>query len=210
MNDENVDPNEQVLHKEDLDPNPFSQFRNWYERALSVIKVDPSAMTLATASKDGAPSARMVLLKGYDEQGFVFFTNYESRKSRELEENPQAALVFYWRGLNRQIRITGTVNRTTQKESEEYFRTRSRDSRLGAWASQQSEVIENREALDRAFHEMEEKYPGDEIPLPPFWGGFRVTPHTFEFWEGRTGRLHDRFRYTRGSDGNWIIERLSP
>lgn len=210
MNNENIDPNEQVLRKDDLDSDPFALFRRWYERALSSVPIDPNAMTLATASKDGLPSARMVLLKGYDERGFVFFTNYESRKGRELEENPRASLVFYWRGLNRQIRITGTVGRTAQKESEEYFRTRSRDSRLGAWASKQSEVIESREALDQAFRDIEEKYPGDDIPLPTFWGGFRLTPNVFEFWEGRTGRLHDRFRYTRESNGEWTIERLSP
>lgn len=210
MNDDNIDKAEAVLNKRDLATDPLDQFRSWYERALSSVSVDPNAMTLATATKDGVPSARIVLLKGYDQRGFVFFTNYESRKGRELEENPRGALVFYWRGLNRQIRITGTVEKTTQKESEEYFRTRSRDSRLGAWASNQSSVIESREALDQAFEKFEDLYPDDDVPLPPFWGGFRLKPDVFEFWEGRTGRLHDRFRYTRQPTGHWIMERLSP
>lgn len=210
MNDHLVEMAEPVLHKSNLDPNPFAQFGKWYEPALTKIPINPNSMTLATADKDGVPSARIVLLKGYDENGFVFYTNYESRKGRELDENPLAALVFYWNVLNKQIRITGSVSRITREESEAYFRTRPKESQLGAWASKQSSVIESREALDQAFRDLEEKYNGDDIPLPPFWGGFRLAPDTFEFWEGRTGRLHDRFRYSRKPDGEWIIERLSP
>jgi len=210
MTDHLFEMAERVLHKSDLDPNPFAQFRKWYEPALTKIPINPNSMTLATADKSGMPSARIVLLKDYDERGFVFYTNYESRKGRELEENPRAALVFYWNVLNMQIRIAGKVNKITREESEAYFRTRPKESQLGAWASKQSSVIESREALDRAYYELEAEYSGGDIPLPPFWGGFRLAPDTFEFWEGRTGRLHDRFRYTLQPNDQWLIERLSP
>ena len=199
-----------TLRKHNLDPNPFKQFEKWYQEAWEANIKFANAMTLATASKEGIPSARMVLLKGVDERGFVFYTNYESQKGRELTENPHAALVLYWRKLDRQVRISGPVSRVSREESEAYFRSRPIGSRLGAWASKQSQVIANHEVLEKRFEEVKEQYQGKEIPLPPYWGGFRVSPKTIEFWETRHSRLHDRFRYTPQADGSWQIERLSP
>jgi len=167
-------------------------------------------MTLATASKSGQPSARIVLLKGFDESGFVFFTNYSSQKGRELEENPCAALVFHWSALEQQVRIAGRVNKISREESEAYFRSRPWGSRVGAWASLQSEVIPNREGLDHRMEQLMVEYKDKDVPLPPCWGGFRVAPDSMEFWQGRPNRLHDRFRYTRLADNTWKIERLSP
>jgi pyridoxamine 5'-phosphate oxidase len=167
-------------------------------------------MTLATAAHDGKPSARMVLLKGFDQNGFVFYTNYESRKGHELDENPRAALVFYWPELERQIRIEGRVEKLAQDESDAYFASRPLGSRLGAWASRQSEVISGRQVIESRLQELETEYKDRAIPRPPHWGGYRVRPEAIEFWQGRPSRLHDRLRYRKLEDGRWVIERLSP
>jgi pyridoxamine 5'-phosphate oxidase len=198
------------LLEHEADPNPFGQFERWFSRALNAGLKLPEAMTLATATKDGKPSARMVLLKGYDESGFVFYTNYNSRKGDELAENPHAALVFYWAPLGRQIRIEGTVAKVSRQESEAYFRSRPLDSRLGAWASNQSEVITGREVLERRLSELEEEYKSGDVPLPPYWGGYRLSPESIEFWQNRAGRLHDRIRYRRTGGNQWLMERLAP
>ncbi|HXG92480.1 MAG TPA: pyridoxamine 5'-phosphate oxidase [Blastocatellia bacterium] len=206
----NRDYSQPPLRKSDVDPNPLVEFQKWFNRAIEVVPILPNAMTLATATRDGVPSARTVLLKDYDERGFVFYTNYDSQKAKELEENPVATLLFYWPELERQVRITGRATRTTREESEEYFRTRPRDSQLSAWASRQSEVIASREVLQNKMAELVAEYEGREVPLPPNWGGYRVAAEVIEFWQGRPSRLHDRLRYTRQSDGEWLIERLSP
>lgn len=198
------------LSERDLDPNPVRQFDQWFQQALVANLTEPTAMTLATASRDGAPSARIVLLKSYDERGFVFFTNYESQKGRELTANPRAALVFFWASLERQIRVSGNVDRITRDESELYFYSRPFGSRCGAWASHQSNVIHGRSELDLRYQQLLQQYEGKDVPLPPFWGGYRVAPATFEFWQGRPSRLHDRFRYTRLPSSEWRIDRLSP
>ncbi|MEX2102750.1 MAG: pyridoxamine 5'-phosphate oxidase [Gaiellaceae bacterium] len=189
---------------------PFELFREWFDAAGAAGLELPEAMTLATATPDGRPSARTVLLKGVDERGFVFFTNYESRKGQELERNPHAALVFVWHvEPRRQVTVRGRVERVPQAESEAYFRTRPLGSRLAAWASRQSEVIPDREALERAYGDAEEQF-GDDPPLAPWWGGYVLEPEAFEFWENRPNRLHERFRYTRAESGDWKSERLSP
>jgi pyridoxamine 5'-phosphate oxidase len=188
---------------------PLVEFARWFEEAVKAEARDPNAMTLATASPDGVPSARIVLLKGFDERGFVFFTDYRSRKGTELAANPRAALVFYWPELERQVRITGITSETGRQESEAYFRTRPRGSRISAWISHQSEVIASRQQLESQIPEVERRYPGDDVPLPPYWGGFRLRPESIEFWQGRTNRLHDRIRYLREGE-RWRIERLSP
>jgi pyridoxamine 5'-phosphate oxidase len=197
------------LDESTVSQDPFREFAQWMEEAVKAKVVEPEAMSLATASTEGAPSARMVLLRGFDERGFVFFTDYRSQKGVELERNPRAALVFHWPELERQIRITGTVSPTSREESEAYFRTRPRGSRIGAWASHQSQVITSRRQLDERVAEMETRYSGDEIPLPPYWGGYRLTPTSIEFWQGRASRLHDRLRYAHDGE-RWRIERLSP
>jgi pyridoxamine 5'-phosphate oxidase len=196
------------LSEEDLTADPIEQLRVWLDQARDAYPEEFTSMTLATADREGWPSARVVLLKGLDERGLVFYTNYDSRKGRELEENPRAALVFYWPAFERQIRIEGTVERTSREESEEYFLSRPLGSRLGAWASPQSRPIAGRGELERRLREAEERF-GEEVPLPESWGGYRVRPETVEFWQGRPSRLHDRLRYSRQS-GGWRIERLAP
>jgi pyridoxamine 5'-phosphate oxidase len=198
------------LKESDLDPNPLKQFDKWFQQALAAGLPEPNAMTLATATLGGKPSARIVLLKGSDERGFVFFTNYESQKGRELSANPQAALVCYWIELERQVRINGQVSCVSAEESEEYFRSRPLGSQLGAWASRQSEVVGGRKILEDRLAALTHEYQSKPIPLPPYWGGYRVAPETIEFWQGRPNRLHDRLRYTLQSNGQWLIERLSP
>lgn len=198
------------LRRADLDPDPIRQFAQWFEEAAAAQIRDVNAMSLATAAPEGAPSARIVLLKAVSERGFVFFTNYGSEKGRQLERNPKGALNLFWVQLERQIRIEGEVEKTSREESEEYFHSRPAGSQLGAWASSQSEVIADREALDASLSEVTDRFAGGEIPLPPRWGGYRVKPEMIEFWQGRPNRLHDRFRYTRQKDGSWLIERLAP
>jgi pyridoxamine 5'-phosphate oxidase len=221
------------LRRDDLDSDPIVQFNRWFKQAsgarasgrllkffvglyksLLMIRglapVEVNSMTLATADAQGRPSARTVLLKGVDQRGFVFFTNYDSRKGHELEANPHAALVFYWADLERQVCIAGDVVRLPRSESEDYFKSRPRGSRIAAWASTQSEVVENRVALEDKWRAIEQRYPGEDIPMPSFWGGFVLAPVRLEFWQGRPNRLHDRFRYTRMQDGAWKIERLAP
>ena len=199
-----------ALNEEEVDPNPFKQFEKWFRQAEAAVPILPNAMTLATATKEGVPSTRVVLLKDFDEQGFVFYTNYQSQKGTELDENPIAALSFYWAQPARQVRITGTSTRTSRSESEAYFHTRPLDSQLGAWASNQSEVISSRNVLERRMEDLLKEYQGKLIPLPPYWGGYRVAPFLFEFWQNRASRLHDRLRYKLGSAGEWVIERLAP
>lgn len=200
----------QDLTEKDVDDNPFKQFQTWFSQAVEAQLVEPNAMTLATCTPDGQPSARMVLLKDVDEQGFVLFTNYNSHKGQELAINPQAALVFWWAELERQVRVVGTVEKISSAQSDSYFEVRPPKSRLGAWASNQSEVIPNREVLEQQLREFEQKYANQEVPRPPHWGGYRVIPTRVEFWQGRSSRLHDRLLYTRLEDGSWKIERLSP
>ncbi len=199
------------LDEADLSHDPFVEFARWFAEAEEAHVKDANAMTLATATADGVPSARIVLLKAFDQRGFVFFTDYRSRKGAELEGNPRAALVFYWSELDRQVRITGGVALASHEESERYFRSRPRGSRLGAWASHQSRVIPARAALESDLHDAEARFGEGDIPLPPYWGGYRVVPDTIEFWQGRESRLHDRIRYVREpAGGGWRIERLSP
>ncbi|MCH8320443.1 MAG: pyridoxamine 5'-phosphate oxidase [Acidobacteria bacterium] len=198
------------LTRKNVDPNPFKMFEQWFQAASEAEPVLPEAVSLATATREGRLSSRMVLLKDFDETGFVFYTNYESRKGLELAENPNAALVFYWRQLERQICITGTVSRVSREESEAYFRTRPRGSQIGALTSSQSQVVASREVLEKRFQQLMAEYEGREIPLPSYWGGYRLSPDTIEFWQGRSDRLHDRFLYKRQSGGPWQLERLSP
>jgi pyridoxamine 5'-phosphate oxidase len=216
-----------------LDADPIVQFRRWFDQAAgarssgrvraalirlykallglgSAERIDVNAATLATADAEGRPSARVVLLKGVDERGFVFFTNYDSRKGRELAANPNAALVFYWPDQERQVCIAGAATKISREESEAYFKSRPRGSRLAAWASKQSNVLANREVLENEWRELEAKYPGEDVPMPPYWGGFVLSPVRIEFWQGRPSRLHDRFWYLKQADGKWLIERLSP
>ncbi len=198
------------LTRKNVDPNPFKMFEQWFQAASEAEPVLPEAVSLATATREGRLSSRMVLLKDFDETGFVFYTNYESRKGIELAENPNAALVFYWRQLERQICITGTVSKVSREESEAYFRTRPRGSQIGALTSSQSQVVASREVLENRFQQLMAEYEGREIPLPSYWGGYRLSPATIEFWQGRSDRLHDRFLYKRQSGGPWQLERLSP
>jgi len=190
---------------------PIEQFGHWIQEAIESSLVEPNAMTLATASADGRPSARMVLLKECNEKGFTFFTNYESRKGRELAQNPWAALVFYWPELERQVRVEGRTERVSALESDLYFQRRPREARLGAWASRQGEVVASRGVIEKQMQEVSQRYMNlDSVPRPDSWGGYRLTPDLLEFWQGRPHRLHDRLRYQRDDQRVWVIERLSP
>jgi pyridoxamine 5'-phosphate oxidase len=221
------------LRRADLEANPVAQFQKWFAAAagessggcwrkigIALFKLwhailghapaDPTAMMLATVDPAGRPSARTVLLKGVDERGFVFYTNYESRKGRDLVDNPHAALTFYWADSERQVCVGGTVGKLSREASEAYFKSRPRGSRLAAWASNQSDVVADRAALEKKWNEAAARFPGDDVPLPPNWGGFVLKPEWIEFWQGRPSRLHDRFRYTRQPDGSWKLERIAP
>jgi pyridoxamine 5'-phosphate oxidase len=221
------------LRRRDLDADPIVQFRKWFDQAsgarvsgrirgffINVYKslllirgveqVDVNAMTLATVDAQGRPSARIVLLKGLDARGFLFYTNYQSRKGMELAQNADAALVFFWPGQERQVSVAGKVSQLPAAESDAYFRSRPRGSRIAAWASDQSQVVQDRAALQEKWEQLERRYPGQEVPRPPHWGGYALKPDRVEFWQGRPNRLHDRFRYTRQEDKSWVIERLAP
>lgn len=198
------------LSETDVALDPFAQLERWMQQALNSELPEPTAMTLATATADGRPSARVVLLKGFDARGLVFYTNYESRKGAELEQNPQAALLFFWPDLERQVRIEGRVERVPADESIAYFQSRPKESQLGAWASPQSRVIAGRDVVEQRYQELAAQFKHDEVlPLPPFWGGYRVVPAYFEFWQGRPSRMHDRICYTLSEQG-WAIARLAP
>jgi pyridoxamine 5'-phosphate oxidase len=200
----------EVLDEKRIERDPIKQFQIWFDEAIGANLPMPDAMSLATVTPDGRPTARMVLLKQVDADGFVFFTNYQSSKAKQLEINPYAALVFYWTQLDRQVRVEGRVTKTPAEESAAYFRTRPRDSQIGAWASPQSEVISAREVLEQRAHELSEQYCDREIDCPAHWGGFRLAPDRIEFWKSRIGRLHDRILYELQPDGTWTIKRLAP
>lgn len=198
------------LSRADLNPDPLLQFERWFAEARQAVELDPNAMCISTVGPDGRPSSRMVLLKSFDSRGFVFFTNLESRKAREIAQNPHVSLLFCWMPLSRQLIIGGQAERVSTAEALAYFATRPRGSQLGAWVSHQSSVITSRSLLEAKWEEMKRKFAAGQVPLPSFWGGFRVRPAEFEFWQGRTDRLHDRFRYRRDGSGAWCIERLQP
>ena len=200
----------QTLDEAAVAADPIQQFGIWWQEALQSEIVEVNAMTLATANEQGVPSARIVLLKGYDERGFVFFSNYESKKAGDLQVNPMASLVFFWKELERQVRISGRVEKVTELESDQYFQSRPEGSRIGAWASPQSTVISSRQVIEEKVEALQASFEGKEIPRPLHWGGYRVVPSSIEFWQGRSSRLHDRIQYTLQSDDNWVIERLAP
>lgn len=198
----------QELSESSVAADPFVQFANWFEEYLNSAPLEPNAMTVSTAGRDGRPTSRVVLLKRFDPDGFVFFTNYESTKAKQLTENPHAALHFFWPELERQVAVTGTAGKVSREESESYFLSRPLESRIGAWASRQSSVLSGRDELEKSVADIQARF-GENVPCPPFWGGFRVVPDRFEFWQGRPSRLHDRILYTR-NDSAWEISRLSP
>jgi len=200
----------QFLSENEIASDAIQQFDKWWKESLESDIEEVNAMTLATSSNDGIPSARIVLLKGYDKRGFVFFTNYQSLKGQQLLENPRACLVFFWKEIERQIRITGLVEKVSVKESDDYFSSRPEGSRIGAWASPQSQVIVSRNWLEENEKEFQQKFKNKTIPRPQHWGGYRVKPISIEFWQGRSNRLHDRINYTLLGDGSWLIERLAP
>jgi len=200
----------QGLTHDELEQSPFKQFEKWYAQTIDCEIYEPGAMTLATVDKDGQPWQRIVLLKLFDEKGFVFFTNYESRKARQIAENAHVSILFPWHPLGRQVKVTGTAAKISTAESFSYFSTRPRGSQIGAWTSQQSEMINSRSMLETAYDSMKRKFENKEIPLPPFWGGYRISPTTFEFWQARESRLHDRFIYEKNEANEWSSSRLSP
>ncbi len=198
------------LSRNTLDDDPIKQFEKWFKEAMATVEKDPNAMSLATVNAIGQPSLRTVLLKYFDERGFVFFTNYESRKARDIGQNPRVALLFPWLVLERQVKIEGIAEKVSFAETARYFTTRPRGSQIGAWVSPQSSVIESRNFLLQKFEEMKVRFEKGQVPVPKHWGGYRVVPHVIEFWQGRPNRLHDRFQYSRQADGSWLIERLAP
>ncbi len=201
---------QQGLNHSELDTNPFKQFEAWYLQSIKTDIYEPGAMTLATVDKNAQPWQRIVLLKTFDEKGFVFFTNYESRKAQQIAVNPKVSLLFPWHALGRQVKITGETTKVSTAESLKYFTTRPRGSQIGAWASSQSQMISSRSILESMVDSMKQKYANQEVPLPPFWGGYRVKPNTIEFWQARDSRLHDRFIYQKNKTGEWFSERLAP
>lgn len=200
---------ESLLEK-DVDPNPVLQFEKWWQQAIESKIDEVNAMTLSTSTSSGIPSSRIVLLKGIQQMGFTFFTNYDSRKGKEMEENAQVALLFFWKEMERQVRIEGIVKKISGKESDEYFQSRPRESRIGAWSSPQSTVIHNRNVLQENVQKYEKEFDKKEVPRPTNWGGYNVQPRLMEFWQGRPGRLHDRVQYTKHQKNHWVIERLAP
>jgi pyridoxamine 5'-phosphate oxidase len=199
-----------ALGEDAADPDPIRQFSAWFDEAVKSEILDVNAMTLATTDAAGDPDARIVLIKAFDEQGFTFFTNYDSAKGRDLAEHPRACLLFFWAEVERQVRITGSVTKVERAESEQYFHSRPFESQVGAWASAQSRAVANRAVLEGRFAELAAQYAGQVVPLPPFWGGYRVKPERIEFWQGRPSRLHDRLLYTREPSGTWSRSRLAP
>ena len=199
-----------ALDREDLDDDPIVQFEDWFRYACETVPLDPNAVCLSTVDSDNRPSSRTVLLKSFDERGFVFYTNYESRKAADMEKNPNVSLLFFWSDAARQVKIRGTAEKISTGESLAYFLSRPRGSQIGAWVSAQSSVVSSRSLLENKFQEIKQKFRNKEVPLPSFWGGYRVVPQEIEFWQGRRNRLHDRFEYTRQQDDSWQIERLAP